>query len=249
MKSDRDYFIDNIREALDEERGVADERFFEGAQQFLIENPKDYTGPNAVVSIKAPGDGMVRLDVFTETKCAKQKLILMEDNLNIDQTLMSLHEMIEDVMSEDEPEDESTDYSEKMSFDDIYAGPKEDDSEDEEDFEDDGEDLYADGKVPCKAYLEDDGTVTLVFNDLHNDKDSSLVCYAHEGGHSSCDPYYLDDECEELDGHDSRVKELVDEYEKYYSTEQDGEIVLRVLPIHVMLPNQKKVHINIESRD
>ena len=141
MKSDRDYFIDNIREALDEEHGVADERFFEGAQQFLIENPKEYTGPNAIVSIKAPGDGMVRLDVFTEAKCAKQKLILMEDNLDIDQTLTNLNEMIEDVMSEDEPEDEPVDYSEKMSFDDIYAGPQEE--EEEEEPEDNGENLYA----------------------------------------------------------------------------------------------------------
>ena len=230
MKSDTQFFIDEVMDKLD--FCFVDSREYNGAQQFLLDEIDDYDGPSIVVSFKASGDGMVRIDVFTEEKSSKEKLILMEDNLDIEQAVANINEMIREVMvKEEEPEEpseEPVDYNEKLDFDSIYNT--------EEPVEDNPQ-------VLVKAYLDHDDSVLLVINDEH-DELGDLVCYSHVGQHSSCDPYYPD-ELEELSPKDPRVKELVEEYKNLGP--EDVEVF--ALPVGELLPVQKPYHKEIRSND
>ena len=230
MKSDTQFFIDEVMDKLD--FCFVDSREYNGAQQFLLDEIDDYDGPSIVVSFKASGDGMVRIDVFTEEKSSKEKLILMEDNLDIEQAVANINEMIREVMvKEEEPEEpseEPVDYNEKLDFDSIYNT--------EEPVEDNPQ-------VLVKAYLDHDDSVLLVINDEH-DELGDLVCYSHVGQHSSCDPYYPD-ELEELSPKDPRVKKLVEEYKNL----GPEEIEVFALPVGELLPVQKPYHKEIRSND
>ena len=229
MKPDTQFFIDTVMDKID--FCFVDSRNYEGAQQYLLDEIEDYDGPNIVVSFKANGDGMVRIDVFTEEKSAKQKLIIMEDNLDIEQTVANVNEMIQDVMTEEEvtePVEEPVNYNERLNFESIYNT--------EEPVEDNPQ-------VLVKAYLDLDDSVLLVINDEHNEL-GDLVCYSHVGQHSSCDPYYPD-ELEELSPKDPRVKELVEEYENL----GPEKIEVFVLPVGELLPVQKQYHKEIKSGD
>lgn len=230
MKSDTQFFIDEVMDKLD--FCFVDSREYNGAQQFLLDEIDDYDGPSIVVSFKASGDGMVRIDVFTEEKSSKEKLILMEDNLDIEQAVANINEMIREVMvKEEEPEEHSeepVDYNEKLDFDSIYNT--------EEPVEDNPQ-------VLVKAYLDHDDSVLLVINEEH-DELGDLVCYSHVGQHSSCDPYYPD-ELEELSPRDPRVKELVEEYKNL----GPEEIEVFALPVGELLPVQKPYHKEIRSND
>lgn len=230
MKSDTQFFIDEVMDKLD--FCFVDSREYNGAQQFLLDEIDDYDGPSIVVSFKASGDGMVRIDVFTEEKSSKEKLILMEDNLDIEQAVANINEMIREVMvKEEEPEESSeepVDYNEKLDFDSIYNT--------EEPVEDNPQ-------VLVKAYLDHDDSVLLVINEEH-DELGDLVCYSHIGQHSSCDPYYPD-ELEELSPKDPRVKELVEEYKNL----GPEEIEVFALPVGELLPVQKPYHKEIRSND
>jgi len=230
MKSDTQFFIDEVMDKLD--FCFVDSREYNGAQQFLLDEIDDYDGPSIVVSFKASGDGMVRIDVFTEEKSSKEKLILMEDNLDIEQAVANINEMIREVMvKEEEPEEHSeepVDYNEKLDFDSIYNT--------EEPVEDNPQ-------VLVKAYLDHDDSVLLVINEEH-DELGDLVCYSHVGQHSSCDPYYPD-ELEELSPKDPRVKELVEEYKNL----GPEEIEVFALPVGELLPVQKPYHKEIRSND
>ena len=230
MKSDTQFFIDEVMDKLD--FCFVDSREYNGAQQFLLDEIDDYDGPSIVVSFKASGDGMVRIDVFTEEKSSKEKLILMEDNLDIEQAVANINEMIREVMvKEEEPEEHSeepVDYNEKLDFDSIYNT--------EEPVEDNPQ-------VLVKAYLDHDDSVLLVINEEH-DELGDLVCYSHVGQHSSCDPYYPD-ELEELSPKDPRVRELVEEYENL----GPEKIEVFALPVGELLPVQKPYHKEIRSND
>lgn len=229
MKPDTQFFIDTVMDKID--FCFVDSRNYEGAQQYLLDEIEDYDGPSIVVSFKANGDGMVRIDVFTEEKSAKQKLIIMEDNLDIEQTVANVNEMIQDVMTEEEetaPVDEPVDYNERLNFESIYNT--------EEPVEDNPQ-------VLVKAYLDLDDSVLLVIDDKHNEL-GDLVCYSHVGQHSSCDPYYPD-ELEELSPKDPRVKELVEEYENL----GPEKIEVFALPVGELLPVQKQYHKEIKSGD
>lgn len=229
MKPDTQFFIDTVMDKID--FCFVDSRNYEGAQQYLLDEIEDYDGPSIVVSFKANGDGMVRIDVFTEEKSAKQKLIIMEDNLDIEQTVANVNEMIQDVMTEEEvtePVEEPVNYNERLNFESIYNT--------EEPVEDNPQ-------VLVKAYLDLDDSVLLVINDEHNEL-GDLVCYSHVGQHSSCDPYYPD-ELEELSPKDPRVKELVEEYENL----GPEKIEVFVLPVGELLPVQKQYHKEIKSGD
>lgn len=229
MKPDTQFFIDTVMDKID--FCFVDSRNYEGAQQYLLDEIEDYDGPNIVVSFKANGDGMVRIDVFTEEKSAKQKLIIMEDNLDIEQTVANVNEMIQDVMTEEEvtePVEEPVNYNERLNFESIYNT--------EEPVEDNPQ-------VLVKAYLDLDDSVLLVIDDEHNEL-GDLVCYSHVGQHSSCDPYYPD-ELEELSPKDPRVKELVEEYENL----GPEKIEVFVLPVGELLPVQKQYHKEIKSGD
>lgn len=229
MKPDTQFFIDTVMDKID--FCFVDSRNYEGAQQYLLDEIEDYDGPNIVVSFKANGDGMVRIDVFTEEKSAKQKLIIMEDNLDIEQTVANVNEMIQDVMTEEEvtePVEEPVNYNERLNFESIYNT--------EEPVEDNPQ-------VLVKAYLDLDGSVLLVIDDEHNEL-GDLVCYSHVGQHSSCDPYYPD-ELEELSPKDPRVKELVEEYENL----GPEKIEVFALPVGELLPVQKQYHKEIKSGD
>lgn len=229
MKPDTQFFIDTVMDKID--FCFVDSRNYEGAQQYLLDEIEDYDGPNIVVSFKANGDGMVRIDVFTEEKSAKQKLIIMEDNLDIEQTVANVNEMIQDVMTEEEvtePVEEPVNYNERLNFESIYNT--------EEPVEDNPQ-------VLVKAYLDLDDSVLLVINDEHNEL-GDLVCYSHVGQHSSCDPYYPD-ELEELSPKDPRVKELVEEYENL----GPEKIEVFALPVGELLPVQKQYHKEIKSGD
>ena len=117
MKPDTQFFIDTVMDKID--FCFVDSRNYEGAQQYLLDEIEDYDRPSIVVSFKANGDGMVRIDVFTEEKSAKQKLIIMEDNLDIEQTVANVNEMIQDVMTEEEvtePVEEPVNYNERLNF-------------------------------------------------------------------------------------------------------------------------------------
>ena len=224
MKPDTQFFIDTVMDKID--FCFVDSRNYEGAQQYLLDEIEDYDGPSIVVSFKANGDGMVRIDVFTEEKSAKQKLIIMEDNLDIEQTVANVNEMIQDVMTEEEvtePVEEPVNYNERLNFESIYNT--------EEPVEDNPQ-------VLVKAYLDLDDSVLLVIDDKHNEL-GDLVCYSHVGQHSSCDPYYPD-ELEELSPKDPRVKELVEEYENL------GPEKIEVCEL---LPVQKQYHKEIKSGD
>ena len=137
MKPDTQFFIDTVMDKID--FCFVDSRNYEGAQQYLLDEIEDYDGPSIVVSFKANGDGMVRIDVFTEEKSAKQKLIIMEDNLDIEQTVANVNEMIQDVMTEEE-----------------VTEPVEEPVEDNP-------------QVLVKAYLDLDDSVLLVIDDKHNE--------------------------------------------------------------------------------
>ena len=230
MKSDTQFFIDEVMDKLD--FCFVDSRDYNGAQQFLLDEIDDYDGPSIVVSFKASGDGMVRIDVFTEEKSSKEKLILMEDNLDIEQTVANINEMIREVMVKEEeteePSEEPVDYNEKLDFEGIYNT--------EEPTEDNPQ-------VLVKAYLDHDDSVLLVINDEH-DELGDLVCYSHGGQHSSCDPYYPD-ELEELSPKDPRVKELVEEYENL----GPEKIEVFALPVGELLPVQKPYQKEIRSND
>ena len=230
MKSDTQFFIDEVMDKLD--FCFVDSREYNGAQQFLLDEIDDYDGPSIVVSFKASGDGMVRIDVFTEEKSSKEKLILMEDNLDIEQAVANINEMIREVMVKEEepkePSEEPVDYNEKLDFDSIYNT--------EEPVEDNPQ-------VLVKAYLDHDDSVLLVINEEH-DELGDLVCYSHVGQHSSCDPYYPD-ELEELSPKDPRVKELVEEYKNL----GPEEIEVFALPVGELLPVQKPYHKEIRSND
>lgn len=229
MKPDTQFFIDTVMDKID--FCFVDSRNYEGAQQYLLDEIEDYDGPNIVVSFKANGDGMVRIDVFTEEKSAKQKLIIMEDNLDIEQTVANVNEMIQDVMTEEEvtePVEEPVNYNERLNFESIYNT--------EEPVEDNPQ-------VLVKAYLDLDDSVLLVIDDKHNEL-GDLVCYSHVGQHSSCDPYYPD-ELEELSPKDPRVKELVEEYENL----GPEKIEVFALPVGELLPVQKQYHKEIKSGD
>ena len=230
MKSDTQFFIDEVMDKLD--LCFVDSRDYNGAQQFLLDEIDDYDGPSIVVSFKASGDGMVRIDVFTEEKSSKEKLILMEDNLDIEQAVANINEMIREVMVKEEepkePSEEPVDYNEKLDFDSIYNT--------EEPVEDNPQ-------VLVKAYLDHDDSVLLVINEEH-DELGDLVCYSHVGQHSSCDPYYPD-ELEELSPKDPRVKELVEEYKNL----GPEEIEVFALPVGELLPVQKPYHKEIRSND
>lgn len=229
MKPDTQFFIDTVMDKID--FCFVDSRNYEGAQQYLLDEIEDYDGPSIVVSFKANGDGMVRIDVFTEEKSAKQKLIIMEDNLDIEQTVANVNEMIQDVMTEEEvtePVEELVNYNERLNFESIYNT--------EEPVEDNPQ-------VLVKAYLDLDDSVLLVIDDKHNEL-GDLVCYSHVGQHSSCDPYYPD-ELEELSPKDPRVKELVEEYENL----GPEKIEVFALPVGELLPVQKQYHKEIKSGD
>ena len=229
MKPDTQFFIDTVMDKID--FCFVDSRNYEGAQQYLLDEIEDYDGPNIVVSFKANGDGMVRIDVFTEEKSAKQKLIIMEDNLDIEQTVANVNEMIQDVMTEEEVTEaveEPVNYNERLNFESIYNT--------EEPVEDNPQ-------VLVKAYLDLDDSVLLVIDDEHNEL-GDLVCYSHVGQHSSCDPYYPD-ELEELSPKDPRVKELVEEYENL----GPEKIEVFALPVGELLPVQKQYHKEIKSGD
>lgn len=229
MKPDTQFFIDTVMDKID--FCFVDSRNYEGAQQYLLDEIEDYDGPSIVVSFKANGDGMVRIDVFTEEKSAKQKLIIMEDNLDIEQTVANVNEMIQDVMTEEEvtePVEEPVNYNERLNFESIYNT--------EEPVEDNPQ-------VLVKAYLDLDDSVLLVIDDEHNEL-GDLVCYSHVGQHSSCDPYYPD-ELEELSPKDPRVKELVEEYENL----GPEKIEVFALPVGELLPVQKQYHKEIKSGD
>ena len=229
MKSDTQFFIDSVMDKID--FCFVDSREYEGAQQFLLDEIEDYDGPSIVVSFKANGDGMVRIDVFTQEKSAKQKLIIMEDNLDVEQTVANVNEMIQDVMTEEEetaPVDEPVDYNEKLNFENIYNTE---------------EPVENNPQVLVKAYLDHDDSVFLVINDEHNEL-GDLVCYSHNGQHSSCDPYYPD-ELEELSPKDPRVKELVEEYENI----GPEKVEVFALPVGELLPVQKQYHKEIKSSD
>ena len=230
MKSDTQFFIDEVMDKLD--FCFVDSRDYNGAQQFLLDEIDDYDGPSIVVSFKASGDGMVRIDVFTEEKSSKEKLILMEDNLDIEQTVANINEMIREVMVKEEeteePSEEPVDYNEKLDFEGIYNT--------EEPTEDNPQ-------VLVKAYLDHDDSVFLVINDEH-DELGDLVCYSQNGQRSSCDPYYPD-ELEELSPKDPRVKELVEEYENL----GPEKIEVFALPVGELLPVQKPYHKEIRSND
>ena len=229
MKPDTQFFIDTVMDKID--FCFVDSRNYEGAQQYLLDEIEDYDGPNIVVSFKANGDGMVRIDVFTEEKSAKQKLIIMEDNLDIEQTVANVNEMIQDVMTEEEvtePVEEPVNYNERLNFESIYNT--------EEPVEDNPQ-------VLVKAYLDLDDSVLLVIDDKDNEL-GDLVCYSHVGQHSSCDPYYPD-ELEELSPKDPRVKELVEEYENL----GPEKIEVFALPVGELLPVQKQYHKEIKSGD
>ncbi len=229
MKPDTQFFIDTVMDKID--FCFVDSRNYEGAQQYLLDEIEDYDGPSIVVSFKANGDGMVRIDVFTEEKSAKQKLIIMEDNLDIEQTVANVNEMIQDVMTEEEvtePVEEPVNYNERLNFESIYNT--------EEPVEDNPQ-------VLVKAYLDLDDSVLLVIDDKHNEL-GDLVCYSHVGQHSSCDPYYPD-ELEELSPKDPRVKELVEEYENL----GPEKIEVFALPVGELLPVQKQYHKEIKSGD
>lgn len=231
MKSDTQFFIDKVMDGLD--FCFIDSRDYKGAQQYLLDEIDDYDGPNIVVSFRANGDGMVHVDVFNGEKSSKEKLVLMEDNLDIEQSIENINEMIRDVITktelvEEPKEEEKIDYNERINFDNIYNA-----NEQEE-------------KAPrmlCKAYLDKDGSVLLVFNDFA-DKDNNLVCYAHNGQHSACNPYYLD-ELEELSPKNKKVKELATEYENL----GPEKIELILAPIGEMLPIQTRFHKEIQSGD
>lgn len=228
MKPDTQFFIDTVMDKID--FCFVDSRNYEGAQQYLLDEIEGYDGPSIVVSFKANGDGMVRIDVFTEEKSAKQKLIIMEDNLDIEQTVANVNEMIQDVMTEEEtaPVDEPVDYNEKLNFENIYNTE---------------EPVENNPQVLVKAYLDHDDSVFLVINDEHNEL-GDLVCYSHNGQHSSCDPYYPD-ELEELSPKDPRVKELVEEYENI----GPEKVEVFALPVGELLPVQKQYHKEIKSSD
>lgn len=229
MKPDTQFFIDTVMDKID--FCFVDSRNYEGAQQYLLDEIEDYDGPSIVVSFKANGDGMVRIDVFTEEKSANQKLIIMEDNLDIEQTVANVNEMIQDVMIEEEvtePVEEPVNYNERLNFESIYNT--------EEPVEDNPQ-------VLVKAYLDLDDSVLLVIDDKHNEL-GDLVCYSHVGQHSSCDPYYPD-ELEELSPKDPRVKELVEEYENL----GPEKIEVFALPVGELLPVQKQYHKEIKSGD
>ena len=229
MKPDTQFFIDTVMDKID--FCFVDSRNYEGAQQYLLDEIEDYDGPSIVVSFKANGDGMVHIDVFTEEKSAKQKLIIMEDNLDIEQTVANVNEMIQDVMTEEEvtePVEEPVNYNERLNFESIYNT--------EEPVEDNPQ-------VLVKAYLDLDDSVLLVIDDKHNEL-GDLVCYSHVGQHSSCDPYYPD-ELEELSPKDPRVKELVEEYENL----GPEKIEVFALPVGELLPVQKQYHKEIKSGD
>lgn len=229
MKPDTQFFIDTVMDKID--YCFVDSRNYEGAQQYLLDEIEDYDGPSIVVSFKANGDGMVCIDVFTEEKSAKQKLIIMEDNLDIEQTVANVNEMIQDVMTEEEvtePVEEPVNYNERLNFESIYNT--------EEPVEDNPQ-------VLVKAYLDLDDSVLLVIDDKHNEL-GDLVCYSHVGQHSSCDPYYPD-ELEELSPKDPRVKELVEEYENL----GPEKIEVFALPVGELLPVQKQYHKEIKSGD
>ena len=229
MKPDTQFFIDSVMDKID--FCFVDSRNYEGAQQFLLDEIEDYDGPSIVVSFKASGDGMVRIDVFTQEKSAKQKLIIMEDNLDVEQTVANVNEMIQDVMTKEEetaPVDEPVDYNEKLNFENIYNTE---------------EPVENNPQVLVKAYLDHDDSVFLVINDEHNEL-GDLVCYSHNGQHSSCDPYYPD-ELEELSPKDPRVKELVEEYENI----GPEKVEVFALPVGELLPVQKQYHKEIKSSD
>ena len=174
---------------------------------------------------------IIKKEVFTEEKSAKQKLIIMEDNLDIEQTVANVNEMIQDVMTEEEvtePVEEPVNYNERLNFESIYNT--------EEPVEDNPQ-------VLVKAYLDLDDSVLLVIDDKHNEL-GDLVCYSHVGQHSSCDPYYPD-ELEELSPKDPRVKELVEEYENL----GPEKIEVFALPVGELLPVQKQYHKEIKSGD
>lgn len=229
MKPDTQFFIDSVMDKID--FCFVDSREYEGAQQFLLDEIEDYDGPSIVVSFKASGDGMVRIDVFTQEKSAKQKLIIMEDNLDVEQTVANVNEMIQDFMTKEEetaPVDEPVDYNEKLNFENIYNTE---------------EPVENNPQVLVKAYLDHDDSVFLVINDEHNEL-GDLVCYSHNGQHSSCDPYYPD-ELEELSPKDPRVKELVEEYENI----GPEKVEVFALPVGELLPVQKQYHKEIKSSD
>lgn len=229
MKPDTQFFIDTVMDKID--FCFVDSRNYEGAQQYLLDEIEDYDGPSIVVSFKANGDGLVRIDVFTEEKSAKQKLIIMEDNLDVEQTVANVNEMIQDVMTKEEetaPVDEPVDYNEKLNFENIYNTE---------------EPVENNPQVLVKAYLDHDDSVFLVINDEHNEL-GDLVCYSHNGQHSSCDPYYPD-ELEELSPKDPRVKELVEEYENI----GPEKVEVFALPVGELLPVQKQYHKEIKSSD
>lgn len=229
MKSDTQFFIDEVMDNLD--FCFVDSREYNGAQQFLLDEIDDYDGPSIVVSFKASGDGIVRIDVFTEERTSKEKLILMEDNLDIEQAVANINEMIQDIMvkeEETEPSEEPVDYNKKLDFEGIYNT--------EEPVEE-----YP--QVLVKAYLDHDDSVLLVINDEH-DEIGDLRCYSHIGQHSSCDPYYPD-ELEELSPKDPRVKELVEEYKNL----GPEKVEVFVCPIGELLPVQKPYHREIRSND
>lgn len=227
MKSDTQFFIDEVMDKLD--FCFVDSRDYNGAQQFLLDEIDDYDGPSIVVSFKASGDGMVRIDVFTEEKSSKEKLILMEDNLDIEQTVANINEMIREVMVKEEeteePSEEPVDYNEKLDFDGIY-NTEEPTNEPE--------------RVLCKPYLDTDGSVILVFDD--QDVTGDIIGYSSEGQHVTYGPYDLD-ELEELPAKDPRVKDLVEKY----ATESGVEPV--VSPFGELLPVQKPYHKEIRSND
>lgn len=226
-----EFFIDKVMDNID--FCFVDSRMYEGAFQFLLDEIDDYDGPNIVVSFKANGDGLIHVDVFTNEKSASEKLVIVEDNLDVEQTVDSINKMIIDVISqEEEPEEEPVvveepvDYNKRLNFEEIYN--------------------IKEPEVPqvlCKAYRDHDGSVLLVINEEH-DELGDLVCYSHIGQHSSCDPYYPD-ELEELSDKDPEVVELVEEVKNLGPEKYD----YFVMPVGEMLPVQKKYHKTILSRD
>lgn len=234
MKPSTQFFIDTVMDKID--FCFVDSRNYEGAQQYLLDEIEDYDGSNIVVSFEAKGNGMVVVEVFNEEKSADEKLIVLEDNLDVEFVTSEINKMIQDVMQEDEDEqtdeiehtDEPIDYNEKLNFENIYNSSLE---------------ASKPEQVLCKAYLDKDDSVLLVFDEKSDDL-GDLLCYAHVGQHSSCDPYYPD-ELEALSAKDPRVKELVEEYENLGS--EKVELVL--MPVDELLPIQKDYHKEIKSGD
>lgn len=235
MKTDVSFFIDTVMSSIDvpfvSTKSENDKIDFLFSSDDVKEDFNEYDGSNIVVSFTVKGDGLVIITAYNDEYTSSDKLIYTEDNLDIDVATEDINNLIKDIAThiddlEKELLEEPVNYNDKFSFDEVYNTKP---------------DIK---KILVKPYLDKDGEVLLVFNYEDNSL-GDLVCYAHEGQHSSCDPYYLD-ELKELNERDKNVKSILNEYRNAYLDDNE-ELV--VVPVGTLLPVQEKTHKEIVSGD